>query len=148
MVCDKKNIYSQLCKRKCDYKKVMRKAKPDDVKAVVELSADILRKKIPLNKAQVKLVMANRHALRHLVHPGYSINSKRRYLAQRGGGLGSILARAARFVGRALKPAVANPAWVQWQSLEWLRRLQQQGQPRQLGQPQQQDGQHRQVDWF
>ena len=99
----------QLCKRKCDYKAVMRKAKADDVKAVCELSADVLRKKIPLGKKHIQLVMQNRRVLRHLVHPQYSINSKRRYLAQRGGGLGGlgrVLARAAKYVGRAIEPTV------------------------------------------
>ena len=97
----------QLCKRKCDYKAVMRKAKADDVKAVCELSADVLRKKVPLGKKHIQLVMQNRRVLRHLVHPQYSINSKRRYLAQRGGGLGSLLSKAAKYVGRTLKPTMS-----------------------------------------
>ena len=80
-----KTFLQEFCKRKCDLKKLIRKAKPDDIKSIVDMSTQILQKKIPLNKRQLKLVAQNRHALRHLCHPKYSIKSKKRYLIQHGG---------------------------------------------------------------
>src|SRR5436190_13390327 len=103
------DIFKQLCKRKCDFKALLRKASDDDIKAVVDISASVLSKKVPLNKPHVKLVLKNRRALRHFVHPQFSLRSKKRYLLkQQGGGLGSALVRLARVVGRALKPTVSG----------------------------------------
>src|SRR5436190_20612852 len=103
------DICKQLCKRKCDCNELFRKATDDDIKAVVDMSASVLSKKVPLNKPHVKLVLQNRRALRHLVHPQFSLRSKKKYLLkQQGGGLGSALGRLARVVGRALKPTVSG----------------------------------------
>src|SRR5436190_6738611 len=103
------DICKQLCKRKCDFKALLRKASDDDIKAVVDMSASMLSKKVPLNKPHVKLVLQNRRALRHLVHPQFSLRSKKKYLIkQQGGGLASALGKLARVVGRALKPAVTG----------------------------------------
>src|SRR5204863_4580226 len=89
--CVSSDICQQLGKRKCDYRAVIRKATDDDMKTLVDMSTNILRKKVPLSKRHVKLVMQNRKAMRHLVHPQYSLKSKRRFLIkqQSGGGLGS-----------------------------------------------------------
>src|SRR3981189_3823090 len=78
-----------------DVKRVMRTAKPDDIKAVIDLTVKIMSKKVPLGKKYIKLIMENRRTLRHLVHPKYSSNSKKRYFIQRGGTLGAVT-RAAR----------------------------------------------------
>src|SRR5436190_23891720 len=103
------DICKQLCKRKCDFKALLRKASDDDIKAVVDMSASVLSKKVPLNKPHVKLVLQNRRALRHLVHPQFSMRSKKKYLIkQQGGGFGSALGRLARVVGRALKPVTGS----------------------------------------
>src|SRR5204863_9375988 len=103
------DICKQLCKRKCDFKALLRKASDDDIKAVVDMSASVRSKKVPLNKPRVKLVLQNRRALRHLVHPQFSLRSKKKYLVkQQGEGLASALGKLARVVGRALKPAITG----------------------------------------
>ena len=106
MVC-KKGFLHELCSKKCDFKKTMKRAKPEDVKAVVELATNILSKKIPLKKRHIKIVLANRRMLRHLVHPSYSIQSKRRYLIQRGGGFASIMNSVGKIANRVL-PIIAK----------------------------------------
>src|SRR5436190_19358026 len=73
------DICKQLCKRKCDFKALMRKASDDDIKAVVDMSASVLRKKVPLNKPHIKLVLQNRRALRHLVHTLLSLRRKKNF---------------------------------------------------------------------
>src|SRR5438477_8799160 len=88
------HICKQLCKRKCDFKALMRKASDDDIKAVVDMSASVLSKKVPLNKPHIKLVLQNRCALRNLVHPQFSLRSKKKYkIKQQGGGLASALGK-------------------------------------------------------
>src|SRR3977135_465275 len=92
-----------------DFKKVLKKAKTDDVKAVIELTTKIMSKKIPLSKKYVKIIMDNRHRLRHLVHPKYSIKSKKRYLKQHGGSLTNLLKTGAKMVGSTLKLIPKSP---------------------------------------
>src|SRR3977135_756483 len=92
-----------------DFKKVLKKAKTDDVKAVIELTTKIMSKKIPLSKKYVKIIMDNRHRLRHLVHPKYSIKSKKRYLRQHGGSLSNLLKSVAKVATPILKVVAKSP---------------------------------------
>src|SRR3977135_1846816 len=92
-----------------DFKKVLKKAKTDDVKAVIELTTKIMSKKIPLSKKYVKIIMDNRHRLRHLVHPKYSIKSKKRYLRQHGGSLSNLLKSVAKVATPMLKVVAKSP---------------------------------------
>src|SRR3977135_3688521 len=91
------------------FKKVMKKAKVDDVKAVIDLTTKIMCKKIPLSKKYVKIIMDNRHRLQHLVHPKYSIKSKKRYLRQHGWPFSNLLKTGAELVGSALKIIPKSP---------------------------------------
>src|SRR3981189_639707 len=86
-----------------EFKRVMRKAKPEDVKAVIDLTMRIMRKKIPLSKKYVAIIMKNRHRLRHMVHPKFSIKSKKRFFVKHGGSLTSLLKAGARITGQLLK---------------------------------------------
>src|SRR3981189_1427451 len=93
-----------------EFKRVMRKAKPEDVKAVIDLTMRIMRKKIPLSKKYVAIIMKNRHRLRHMVHPKFSIKSKKRYFVQHGGSLSNLLKIGAKFTGQLLKKLPLNPS--------------------------------------
>src|SRR3981189_1237239 len=93
-----------------EFKKVMRKAKPDDVKAVIDLTTRIMRKKIPLSKKYVAIILQNRHRLRPLVHPKFTIKSEKRYFVQHGGSLSNLLKIGAKFTGQLLKKLPLNPS--------------------------------------
>ena len=65
------------CKKEVDYKKCIRTAKSQDIQQLVKYTTALLRKKIHLKPAQIKNVIANRKFYRHLIHPSYSIDSKK-----------------------------------------------------------------------
>src|SRR5277367_2371275 len=73
-----------------------------------------MHKKIPILKAMIRLLRNNRHVMRHLISPSYSLRSKQKYLVQKGGagsGLSSIsrgLARAAEGAGQAVGQGARN----------------------------------------
>src|SRR5271156_3402869 len=90
---DKCSILKRLCRcrKEGDFEKVIRSAKPKDMTEVVDTLVKVLNKQIPVSKKQAKSIFQNRRAFRHLVHPQYSLKSKRRYLLhQSGGGVGAI----------------------------------------------------------
>src|SRR3977135_48921 len=92
-----------------DFKKVMKKANVEDVKAVIALTTRVMSKKIPLSKKYVKIIMDNRHRLRHLVHPKYSMKSKQRYLRQHGGSLSNLLKSVAKVATPMIKVVAKSP---------------------------------------
>src|SRR3977135_4384061 len=92
-----------------DFKKVMKKANVEDVKAVIALTTRVMSKKIPLSKKYIKIIMDNRHRLRHLVHPKYSMKSKQRYLRQHGGSLSNLLKSVAKVASPILKVVTKSP---------------------------------------
>src|SRR3977135_3878629 len=92
-----------------DFKKVMKKANVEDVKAVIALTTRVMSKKIPLSKKYIKIIMDNRHRLRHLVHPKYSMKSKKRYLRQHGGSLSNLLKSVAKVATPMLKVVAKSP---------------------------------------
>ena len=75
----KKNFIKCLCKARNneDFKKVMRRAKADDVKGLVQTITDVMRKKVPANKKCIRTIIKNRKLFRHLVHPRYSVRVRR-----------------------------------------------------------------------
>jgi hypothetical protein len=92
------NFLKCLCKTKdgLQLKKVLKKASPEDMKCLVNTVTDVMKKKIPISKHYAKIIVKNRKMLRHLVHPSFSIKSKKRYMVQHGGGLAAALARIAK----------------------------------------------------
>jgi hypothetical protein len=86
------------------FKKALKNASSNDIQQVVDLSANVLRKKFPLGKKVVNNIIANRRLLRHLVHPRFGWTSKKKYLIQHGGGLKGLLGRVAKVALPALKP--------------------------------------------
>src|SRR5277367_3171540 len=79
-----------LCK-KGDCSTILKKATPEQVKTLVDITLNIMKKRIPLSKKGVKFVIAKRRELRHILNPKYSIKSKKRFIIQKGGGIFSPL---------------------------------------------------------
>ena len=77
-----KKFVNSLCK--CspeDLKKKLKCANKDQIKTLVDLT---LPKKIQITKQNGKF-------LRHIVHPSFSIKSKKRFMIQKGGGFWTTL---------------------------------------------------------
>ena len=105
------NILRRLARIKSDedLKSVIRKCKCEDVNKIVEMVVRVMSKKLPVNKTNGKLLTENRHIFRHLVHPKYSWKSKKKYLLQKGGGVGSALAKAVgKMAGKVLRSPVVT----------------------------------------
>src|SRR5277367_3136224 len=73
-----------------------------------------MHKKIPIPKTMIRLLRNNRHVMRHLISPSYSLRSKQKYLVQKGGAGSSLssisrgLARAAEGAGQAVGQGARN----------------------------------------
>src|SRR5277367_1989002 len=63
-----------------------------------------MHKKIPIPKTMIRLLRNNRHVMRHLISPSYSLRSKQKYLVQKGGA-GSSLSSISRGLARAAEVA-------------------------------------------
>src|SRR5277367_1764145 len=79
-----------LCK-KGDCGAILKKATPEQVKTLVDITLNIMKKRIPLSKKGVKFVMSKRRELRHVLNPKYSLKSKKLFTVQKRGGLFSPL---------------------------------------------------------
>src|SRR5271154_5306056 len=80
-----------VCKCKPDeWKSRIKKASNDEIKSMVDLTLNVLKKNVPVSAKKVQLIRQNRHVLRHLCHPSHSLKSKKRYLQQRGSGFGAL----------------------------------------------------------
>src|SRR5277367_1954856 len=95
-----------LCK-KGDCGKILKKANPEQVKTLVDITLNIMKKRIPLSKKGVKFVMSKRRELRHVLNPKYSLKSKKRFIVQKGGG---IFAPLMSFLGRTGLTRIAGSA--------------------------------------
>src|SRR5277367_3702422 len=49
-----------------------------------------MRRNVKISPELKRIIRKNRRLFRHLVHPAYSMKSKRRYLIQKGGGKGGL----------------------------------------------------------
>src|SRR5277367_3965089 len=81
-----KAFVKSLCK-KGDCGMILKKANPEQIKTLVDITLNIMKKRIPLSKKGVKFVIAKRRELRHIVNPKYSLKSKKRFIVQKGGGI-------------------------------------------------------------
>jgi hypothetical protein len=90
--------------RKC----MLRKASVDEIKTILDIALNIMKKNIPISKREVSFVKAKRRHFRHILHPKYSLASKRRYLIQKGGA-GFLLGLRA-LAGRAGAGSLARAA--------------------------------------
>src|SRR5277367_4043753 len=96
------------------FKGIIKHADKKDLREFINFVSEVMHKKIPIPKTMIRLLRKNRHVMRHLISPSYSLRSKEKYLIQKGGaGLGGIsrgLARAAEDVGQAVGQVVGRGA--------------------------------------
>src|SRR5579864_7000787 len=95
------------CCNKNSYKGIIKHANKIELRDLLDFVKDVFAKKVPISNKTGKLIRRNRHALLYLLHPKYSLRSKRKYLIQKGGGsekgFGSAMrsiAKAAEEIGR------------------------------------------------
>src|SRR5271167_1698649 len=104
---NKCSILRRLCRCKSDdeFKKVLRNTKSKEMPEIVDMLVKVMSKKIPVSKRVAKSITQNRRHFRHLVHPKYSLQSKRRYILQQSGGslkgIASALKSTLKVVGRS-----------------------------------------------
>src|SRR5277367_568285 len=93
---------------KNSFKGIIKHADKKDLREFITFVSEVMHKKIPIPKTMIRMIRNNRHVMRHLISPSYSLRSKQKYLVQKGGagsGLSSIsrgLARAAEGAGQAV----------------------------------------------
>src|SRR5271163_4555585 len=97
---------TSLCK-KGDCGMILKKASPEQVKTLVDITLNIMKKRIPLSKNGVTFVMSKRRELRHVLNPKYSLKSKKRFIVLKGGG---IFAPLMSFLGRTGLTRIAGSA--------------------------------------
>src|SRR3981189_302994 len=87
-----KKFVNSLCKCSTeDFKKRLKCANKDQIKTLVDLTFNIMKKNIPVCPKKVKFIKQNRKFLRHIVHPSFSLKSKKKYMIQKGGAWWSAL---------------------------------------------------------
>src|SRR5271156_4155901 len=93
------------------FKKLIRQASKDEMQSLIKCYVKVLRREIPVSARVRKRIIKHRRFLRHLVHPSYSMASKKRYVLQTGGAGGFKAAlSAARIGARATLSAVRRPS--------------------------------------
>ena len=70
---------------KNSFKGVIKHADKKDLREFINFVSTVMHKKIPIPKAMIRLLRNNRHVMRHLISPSYSLKSKQKYLVQKGG---------------------------------------------------------------
>src|SRR5277367_3623926 len=99
---------------KNSFKGIIKHADKKDLREFITFVSEVMHKKIPIPKTMIRMIRNNRHVMRHLISPSYSLRSKQKYLVQKGGagsGLSSIsrgLARAAEGAGQAVGQGARN----------------------------------------
>src|SRR6266853_3387897 len=86
-------------------KDVIKNASKDELRHLMAHTMDIMNKKISATPQLIKLIKQNRGVLRHIVHPQYSLKSKRKYLIQKGAGLSSVM----KHIGRSIRQTQHRP---------------------------------------
>src|SRR5271163_2056477 len=78
---------------------IIKHACKKDFRRLISFTMEVMRKHVKVSPELARLIKQNRHALRHIVHPLYSLKSKKQYLIQHGGGK---VSRVIRGIGRHL----------------------------------------------
>src|SRR5271167_1835984 len=82
-----KGFLKQLsCCNKKSLPGVIKHACKKDFRRLINFTMEVMRKHVKVSPELARLIKQNRHALRHIVHPLYSLKSKKQYLIQHGGG--------------------------------------------------------------
>src|SRR5277367_124553 len=99
---------------KNSFKGIIKHADKKDLREFITFVSEVMHKKIPIPKTMIRMIRNNRHVMRHLISPSYSLRSKQKYLVQKGGAGSSLssisrgLARAAEGVGQAVGQGARN----------------------------------------
>ena len=90
-----KSFLCQLARsNKNSFPGIIKHAKRKDFRRLVDLTLDVMRKRIDVEPKLQRLIKQNRRQFRHLVHPSFSLKSKKRYLLQKGGAKFPVAIRA------------------------------------------------------
>src|SRR6266853_1260406 len=105
-----KKFVGQVCRVKDPdkLKQLIRHASKGQVKALVDVTLNVMKKNLPASKKAVAFIKANRRNIRHLLHPKFSVASKKRYLIQKGGGIFAPLLAMFRTVGGRMLTSTAG----------------------------------------
>src|SRR5579864_5392292 len=84
---------------------IIKHANKKDFQRLINFTFDILRKCVKVSPQLARLIKQHRHELRHIVHPFYSLGSKKRYMIQKGGGkFGSAM----KTIGSTMRTAATS----------------------------------------
>src|SRR5277367_4833378 len=89
---------------KNSFKGIIKHADKKDLREFITFVSEVMHKKIPIPKTMIRMIRNNRHVMRHLISPSYSLRSKQKYLVQKGGA-GSSLSSISRGLARAAEGA-------------------------------------------
>src|SRR5271163_2363584 len=82
-----KGFLKQLsCCNKKSLPGIIKHACKKDLRRLINFTMEVMRKHVKVSPELARLIKQNRHVLRHIVHPLYSLKSKKQYLIQHGGG--------------------------------------------------------------
>src|SRR5271167_4127108 len=82
-----KGFLKQLsCCNKKSLPGIIKHACKKDLRRFINFTMEVMRKHVKVSPELARLIKQNRHVLRHIVHPLYSLKSKKQYLIQHGVG--------------------------------------------------------------
>src|SRR5277367_1376664 len=86
-----KGFLTQLARStKRTFPSIIKHANKKDFRRLIQYTLEIMRRNVKISPELKRIIRKNRRLFRHLVHPAYSMKSKRRYLIQKGGGKGDL----------------------------------------------------------
>src|SRR5277367_1712045 len=100
--CILKGFLTQLARNtKRTFPSIIKHANKKDFRRLIQYTLEIMQRNVKIRPELKRIIRKNGNLFRHLVHPAYSMKSKRRYLIQKGGGKGGF---------RALFQSMKTPA--------------------------------------
>src|SRR5277367_4348800 len=86
-----KGFLTQLARStKRTFPSIIKHANKKDFRRRIQYTLEIMRRNVKISPELKRIIRRNRRLFRHHVHPAYSLQSKRRYLIQKGGGKGGL----------------------------------------------------------
>src|SRR5271156_3530637 len=92
------------------FKKLIRHASKSEMQSLIKCYVKVLRREIPVSARVRKRIIKHRRFLRHLVHPSYSMASKKKYVLQTGGAGGFKAALSAARIGARATLSAMRPS--------------------------------------
>src|SRR5277367_5605437 len=88
-----KGFLTQLARStKRTFPSIIKHANKKDFRRLIQYTLEIMRRNVKISPELKRIIRKNRRLFLHLVHPAYSMKSKRRHLIQKGGGKGGLRA--------------------------------------------------------